>query len=69
MGGETGRAIVIGMLRLQRGLAEPSIASLFDGARFAPSLTEDERKRLAEEASPTRRPRSRAMHRPSSCPR
>ena len=49
MGGETGRAILIGMLRLQRGLAEPSIASLFDGARFAPpSLTEDERKRLAE---------------------
>ncbi|ABY31323.1 Fmu (Sun) domain protein [Methylorubrum extorquens PA1] len=49
MGAETGRAIVIGMLRLQRGLAEPSIASLFDGARFAPPpLTEDERKRLAE---------------------
>ena len=49
MGGETGRAILIGMLRLQRGLAEPSIASLFDGARFAPPpLTEDERKRLAE---------------------
>ena len=49
MGAETGRAIVIGMLRLQRGLAEPSIASLFDGARFAPPpLTEDERRRLAE---------------------
>ncbi|SOR29439.1 protein of unknown function [Methylorubrum extorquens] len=55
MGAETGRAIVIGMLRLQRGLAEPSIASLFDGARFAPpTLTEDERKRLAE-GKPRRR--------------
>ncbi|WP_455977657.1 RsmB/NOP family class I SAM-dependent RNA methyltransferase [Methylorubrum populi] len=49
MGEETGRAILIGMLRLQRGLAEASIASLFDGARFAPpALTEGERRRLQE---------------------
>ncbi|WP_110349899.1 RsmB/NOP family class I SAM-dependent RNA methyltransferase [Methylobacterium sp. B4] len=49
MGEETGRAILIGTLRLQRGLAEPSIASLFDGARFAPPpLTEAERARLLE---------------------
>lgn len=49
MGEETGRAILIGMLRLQRGLAEASIASLFDGARFAPPpLTEGERRRLQE---------------------
>lgn len=49
MGAETGRAVTIGMLRLQRGLAEPTISSLFDGARFAPEpLTEDERARLKE---------------------
>ncbi len=47
MGAETGRALVIGMLRLQRGLAESTISSLFDGARFAPPpLTEEERTRL-----------------------
>lgn len=49
MGAETGRAVIIGMLRLQRGLAEPTIAGLFDGGRFAPTpLTDDERKRLIE---------------------
>ncbi|MFC7662347.1 RsmB/NOP family class I SAM-dependent RNA methyltransferase [Methylorubrum suomiense] len=49
MGTETGRAVIIGMLRLQRGLAEPTIAGLFDGGRFAPApLTDDERKRLIE---------------------
>ncbi|SFK85896.1 16S rRNA (cytosine967-C5)-methyltransferase [Methylorubrum salsuginis] len=49
MGAETGRAVTIGMLRLQRGLAEPTIASLFDGARFAPEpLTDEERTRLKQ---------------------
>ncbi|MFG5120722.1 RsmB/NOP family class I SAM-dependent RNA methyltransferase [Methylorubrum sp. POS3] len=49
MGTETGRAVIIGMLRLQRGLAEPTIAGLFDGGRFAPTpLTDDERKWLIE---------------------
>jgi 16S rRNA (cytosine967-C5)-methyltransferase len=49
MGAETGRAVIIGMLRLQRGLAEPTIAGLFDGGRFAPTpLTDDERKQLIE---------------------
>ncbi len=41
MGAETGRAVTIGMLRLQRGLAEPTISSLFDGARFAPEPLTD----------------------------
>ncbi|MFY9293997.1 MAG: MFS transporter, partial [Methylorubrum rhodinum] len=49
MRAETGRAVTIGMLRLQRGLAEPTISGLFDGGRFAPEpLTEDERTRLKE---------------------
>ncbi len=41
------RAILIGMLRLQHGLAAPTIAGLFSGERFAPTpLTEGERDRL-----------------------
>ncbi|GJD94864.1 Ribosomal RNA small subunit methyltransferase B [Methylobacterium iners] len=41
------RAILIGMLRLQHGLAAPTIAGLFSGERFAPApLTERERERL-----------------------
>ncbi len=49
MQAESPRAILVGMLRLQRGLAEPTIAGLFDGSRFAPApLTEDERTRLRE---------------------
>ena len=36
MGAETPRAIVIGMLKLERGLDAGAIAHLFDGARFAP---------------------------------
>src|SRR5262249_59538771 len=31
------RAVVIGMLRLERGLDVAAISALFDGARFAPS--------------------------------
>lgn len=42
------RSIVIGMLRLQYGLAEPTIAGLFTGERFAPvPLSEPERERIA----------------------
>ncbi|GJE25601.1 Ribosomal RNA small subunit methyltransferase B [Methylobacterium organophilum] len=49
MGEETPRAVLIGMLRLQRGLAAPTIAGLFDGARFAPApLSEAETRRLNE---------------------
>ena len=48
MGAETPRAIVLGMLRRERGLDAEAIATLADGARFAPEpLTEDERARLA----------------------
>ncbi|MFE1597715.1 RsmB/NOP family class I SAM-dependent RNA methyltransferase [Methylobacterium sp. ID0610] len=47
MGDETPRAVLIGSLRLQRGLAGQTIAGLFTGERFAPDpLTEAERTRL-----------------------
>ena len=47
MGEDTPRALLIGTLRLQRGLATPTIAGLFDGARFGPPpLTDAERDRL-----------------------
>jgi 16S rRNA (cytosine967-C5)-methyltransferase len=47
MGSETPRAIVIGALRLQQGLAAASVASLFSGERFAPEpLSDAERARL-----------------------
>ena len=49
MGSEAPRAIAIGMLRLQYGLAEPTVSGLFNGERFAPDpLTADERSRLVE---------------------
>ena len=42
------RAVLIGMLRLQRGLAEPTVFALFDGSRFAPApLSAREQDRLA----------------------
>ena len=48
MGEDTARARLLGMLRLERGLAAEAIAALCDGSRFAPSpLTEAERKALA----------------------
>ncbi len=48
MGEATPRAVMLGMLRLERGMDVDRIAALFDGARFAPPpLTEDERTRLA----------------------
>jgi 16S rRNA (cytosine967-C5)-methyltransferase len=41
------RAVVLGMLRLERGLDPDAIAALADGARFSPSpLTAQERARL-----------------------
>lgn len=49
MGDESPRAILLGSLRLQQGLAAPSIAALFSGEGFAPAkLTEDETRRLSE---------------------
>jgi len=48
MGAETPRAVVLGMLKRERGLDVEAIATLADGARFAPEpLTDDERTRLA----------------------
>lgn len=49
MGGETPRAIMLGTLRLARGLDAEAIAKLADGSRFAPPpLTEEERARLTD---------------------
>jgi 16S rRNA (cytosine967-C5)-methyltransferase len=48
MGERTPRAIVLGMLRLERGLDRDAIATLADGGRFAPTpLSDEERDRLA----------------------
>jgi len=48
MGEETPRAILLGMLRLERGLDVDAIAALCGGARFAPpALSENERSGLA----------------------
>ncbi len=49
MDAETPRAVVLGMLKRERGLATDAIATLADGARYAPdALSEDERARLDE---------------------
>jgi len=48
MAAETPRAIMLGMLRLERKLETAAIAKLFDGSRFAPPpLSEDERAKLS----------------------
>jgi 16S rRNA (cytosine967-C5)-methyltransferase len=47
MGAETPRAVLLGMLKRERGLDGEGIARLADGSRYAPPLlTDDERKRL-----------------------
>jgi 16S rRNA (cytosine967-C5)-methyltransferase len=47
LGDDAPRALVLGMLKLERGLDVEGIARLSDGARFAPEpLTEHERARL-----------------------
>ena len=47
MGAETPRAVLLGALRLARGMSADEIAKLADGSRFAPEpLSDDERKRL-----------------------
>src|SRR5262247_1189526 len=47
MGEASARAIVLGMLRLERGLDTDAISTLFDGSRFAPQpLNETEREHL-----------------------
>ena len=48
MGEDTPRAIVLGMLRRERGMDRDAIAKLFDGSRFAPEpMTEAEAAALA----------------------
>ena len=48
MDGDTPRARLLGMLKLERGMDVDSIAALCDGGRFAPEpLTEPERAALA----------------------
>jgi 16S rRNA (cytosine967-C5)-methyltransferase len=48
MGEATPRAVMLGMLRLERELGVDAIASLFSGARFAPEpLSDGERERLS----------------------
>ncbi|NEU11632.1 RsmB/NOP family class I SAM-dependent RNA methyltransferase [Methylobacterium sp. BTF04] len=47
MGDDSPRSLVIGMLRLQYGLAAPTVAGLFSGERFAPDpLTDHERTQI-----------------------
>lgn len=47
MGADTPRAIVLGMLKRERGLNTDAIAKLASGAQYAPAaLSDDERKRL-----------------------
>lgn len=47
MGAETPRAVLLGALRLSRGMSADEIAKLADGSRFAPApLSDDEKQRL-----------------------
>ena len=47
MGAETPRAILIGMLKRERGLDTDAISKLADGSNYGPAaLTDDERARL-----------------------
>lgn len=47
MGEGSPRAVLLGMLKLQRGMAPEGVAALCSGERFAPEpLSEDERRRL-----------------------
>jgi len=47
MGADTPRAVLLGMLKRERGLDSEAIAKLASGAQYAPeALSEDERKRL-----------------------
>jgi 16S rRNA (cytosine967-C5)-methyltransferase len=47
LGTDGARPVLLGMLRVERGLSVEAVAALADGSRFAPSpLTENERERL-----------------------
>jgi 16S rRNA (cytosine967-C5)-methyltransferase len=48
MGQDTPRAVLLGMLKRERGLDVEAIAMMFDGSRYAPPVLDDaERKRFA----------------------
>jgi 16S rRNA (cytosine967-C5)-methyltransferase len=48
MGGDKPRAVLLGMLKRERGIAVEAIAALCDGSRFAPApLSDEEHARLA----------------------
>lgn len=51
MGDESSRAVVIGMLVLQRGMKPSAIAALFSGERFAPEPLSDAERAALENAS------------------
>ncbi len=49
MGANAPREILLGMLKLERGLDADAVAALCDGSRYAPvPLSDDERKRLTD---------------------
>jgi 16S rRNA (cytosine967-C5)-methyltransferase len=51
MGEDTPRAVLLGMLKRERGFDAEAIGSLADGSRYAPAaLTDDERQRLSTAA-------------------
>ena len=57
MGADTPRAILLGMLKRERGLDSDAIAKLASGAKYAPeALSDDERKRLDAADLAARRP-------------
>jgi 16S rRNA (cytosine967-C5)-methyltransferase len=51
MGAETPRAIVLGMLKRERGLDGEAIAKLADGLRYAPAILNDEERKRLDAAS------------------
>ena len=52
MGAETPRAVLLGMLRHERGLEPEAIAKLCDGGRFAPAPLSDANANTRSVASP-----------------
>jgi 16S rRNA (cytosine967-C5)-methyltransferase len=51
MGADDARAVLLGMLRIERGLEVDAIARLADGSRFAPSPLDDDERRALTSAS------------------
>ena len=55
MGADTPRAVLLGMLRRERGLDVEAISALADGARFAPEPLSDDEQRAPARGKPRRR--------------